>query len=75
MRALSTAQYAALEDLDQRPAPGFEKVKHTMSTPRPHTLTSLEILGLVTADATKPSGYRITAAGRVRLNAYLSTLG
>jgi hypothetical protein len=71
---LSVAQYAALEDLAYRPAPGNERVKHTMSTPRPNTLVALEILGLICSDSAAASGYQITPAGQDRLNKYLATL-
>jgi hypothetical protein len=71
---LSVAQYAALEDLAYHPAPGSERVKHTVSTPRPNTLAALEILGLIRSDSAATSRYRITLAGQDRLNKYLATL-
>lgn len=71
---LSVAQYAALEDLTYCPAPSSERVKHTMSTPRPNTLVALEILGLIRSDKAAASGYQVTPAGQGRLNKYLNTL-
>jgi hypothetical protein len=71
---LSVAQYAALEDLAYRPMPGDERVKHTMSTPRPNTLVALEILGMICSDNEAASGYQITPAGQDRLNQYLAAL-